>query len=97
MFLDDELLLIGRSVELNEKSINETISKMINACFANLNKNIEGKPRTNQTILSSFKRVNNTWIKVSKRLDKEGIGFVKTNGFQIFVESESEFKGLFFN
>lgn len=96
MFLDDELLQIGRSVELTDEGMRKSISSMIKVCFESLHKQLNGK-RDELSIKANFKRVNNTWIKVCTKLDKEGLGFAKINGFQLFVEQKPEFKGIFFN
>ena len=95
MFLDDKLLQLGRNNELTDEGIRECVGLMLNACFDNLQKNINSKS-PEQAIKASFKRVNNTWKMVANKLDSEGRGFVKETGFQIFVESKPEFKGIFF-
>jgi len=96
MFLDDELLMIGRECDLTEESIFNSINKMINASFTNLLKRIGNSPSERQT-RANFRRVNNTWYKVAEILEKENKGFVKKDGFQLFVESKPEFKDIFFN
>lgn len=95
MFLDEQLLQIGRSTDMTNESAHKSISDMINACFSNLSKSIINH-KDDGTILSNFKRVNQTWIDVAKMLDNEGKGFVKPDGFKIFVESKPEFQGIFF-
>lgn len=95
MFLDDELLMLGRNVELTEENIKECVGKMINVCFNNLSKRLEGN-KTDQTIRTGFKRVNKTWQMVADKLNTEGRGFMKIDGFKIYVESKPEFRGVFF-
>lgn len=97
MFLDEKLLKIGRGANLEtQQGISNAVSQMINACFENLSKSLE-KHRDDQTILSNFNRVNKTWIGIAKILDDDGKGFIKIDGFKIFVEPREEFKGIFFN
>lgn len=95
MFLDDELLMIGRSSDLSEENIKRCVGKMINVCFANLQSRL-GNNKTEQSIIAGFNRVNKTWQMVADKLSEEGKGFIKRNGFQLFVESKQEFKGIFF-
>lgn len=95
MFLDDELLELGRSCDLTENGIKECATKMMNVSFANLAKRFYGRT-DNNTILMEFKRVNKTWQMVANVLAKEGRGFIKIDGFKLFVESKPEFKGIFF-
>jgi hypothetical protein len=96
MFLDEELLEIGRNADINTKEgVIEAIRKMLSLCFKNLSDNV-GKNTTDiEIIKTNFKRINNTWKMVSEKLELEGKGFIKLDGFKIFVESE-EFKGIFF-
>lgn len=93
MFLEDELLQIGRNTELTEKGIYDGVNSMIKACFANMGKIIGNKPDS-QSIIANFKRVNNIWIKVSNTLINEERGFVKPDGFKLFINSKEEFKGI---
>ena len=95
MFLDDELLMLGRNCELTEEAIRECVGKMINVSFANLSNRLNGN-KDDVSIIAGFKRVNKTWQIVAEKLDKEGRGFIKRNGFQLFVESNPEFKCIFF-
>lgn len=95
MFLDDKLLQLGRNNDLTDEGIKECVGLMINACFDNLRKNISRKSHE-QAIRASFKRVNNTWKIVANKLESEGRGFIKEDGFKIFVESLPEFAGIFF-
>lgn len=96
MFLDEELLMIGRSCDQTEKSIIDCVSKMINVSFQNLNKRLEGN-KTDTSIMSGFRRVNKTWQMVADKLESEGISLVKREGFRLYVESKPEFKNVFFN
>lgn len=93
MFLEDELLQIGRNTELTEKGIYDGINSMIKACFANMSR-IVGNKSYNASIIASFKRVNKTWIKVAEILEKENKGFIKSDGFKLFIDSKDEFKGI---
>jgi hypothetical protein len=93
MFLDEELLEIGRNTGLTEDCINKSISKMVKVCFANLEKNLP-KRSSDEMVISQFKRVNNTWKAVARILDHECLGFVKEDGFQLYVESKEEFTFL---
>jgi hypothetical protein len=95
MFLDDELLQIGRNTDMTIASANESCSKMVQLCFKNLGKNIT-PTSSREVIVANFNRVNNTWRKVVTILDNEGLSFVKIDGFKNFVESEPQFKNIFF-
>lgn len=92
MFLDDELLKIGREVDIDDReSVISAIKVMIQACFRNVSEGIAGD-KSMPTIQTNFKRVNNTWIRVANQLEKEGKGFVNEDGFKMIVESK--FKGI---
>ena len=95
MFLDEELLKLGRNFDLTEENIRECVCEMITVSFANLINRLNGN-KDEQSILAGFKRVNKTWQMVAEKLDNEGKGFIKRNGFKLFVESKPEFKGIFF-
>lgn len=93
MFLDDKLLLIARSVEsFTEESVRKAISDMLNACFEYISENASD---TNiNSVKSTFRVVNNVWRIVAKTLKDESIGLIKEDGFELFVKSKPEFKGL---
>lgn len=92
MFLDDELLEIGRKADLSTyTSVNSACQKMLQVCFGNLVKNIE---KDFSLISANFKRVNKTWVKVARLLSSEGKGFVNEDGFRLFVEATPGFKGI---
>jgi len=96
MFLDDELLLIARNTDdTTKEGLIDGISKMINACFTNLQEKIAGN-LSNDVIISNFNRVNRTWMIVAARLEFEGKQFIRKDGFKRFVESKTEFKNVFF-
>lgn len=95
MFLDDQLLEIGRNADVSTaEGLQKAITLMINACFSNLQEKI-GDNKTGEIIHANFKRVNNTWRMVAEKLKKEDNGFIKTDGFEIFVNSKPEFEGIF--
>lgn len=95
MFLDDQLLEIGRTVTVwsEEKEIFEAINKMIQACMGNISDNTPRKANE-QALKSAFRRVNNTWRQVAEILEKEQRGVIRVDGFEAFVKSKEEFKGL---
>jgi hypothetical protein len=96
MFLDDELLQIARNADdTTMQGITDAVSKMINACFNNLQERIAGNT-TDEVIISNFYRVDNTWKLVAKKLELENKCFIRSNGFRRFVESKPEFKNVFF-
>lgn len=94
MFLDEKLLKIGRETELDKESILDAISKMIVACFDNITSNIT-ETSSISAVKSTFNRVNKTWIKVARQLEKEGRGFLKEDGFDLIVRNKPEFEGIF--
>ena len=96
MFLDEELLDIARSTPMEEKEILDACSDMITQCFHSLSKSIN-EQSSDQDILASFKRVNNTWIKVARIMKEEGIGFIREDGFKTYVECKPEFENVYFN
>ena len=96
MFLDDELIEIGRKVENTEESIKKTISEMIQKSFSNLAERMGENPSVT-VIYANFKRVNNQFKTAVDALQKENICFVKRNAFEIFVNSKTEFKGIQFS
>ena len=93
MFLEDELLQIGRNTEMTEKGICDGINEMIKCCFRNMSDIIGIKP-CSASIIANFKRVNNTWIKVANTLKDEEKGFVKPDGFRLFVNATGDFKDI---
>lgn len=94
MFLDDQLLQIGRNAKTDsEKDIFEAINTMWQACMINLNKNINDKS-TNDKVLAQFKRVNNTWKLVADKLEKEGVVFIKRDGFEIILKGMDVYKSI---
>ncbi|MCX6232732.1 MAG: hypothetical protein NTZ33_14435 [Bacteroidetes bacterium] len=93
MFLDDELLEIGRNAKMTEESIKKAIDKMIKTVFNNLSDRINGSLDAN-VMISNFKRVNNTWKMVADSLKKEGRGFIRRDGFQDYIKASEEFKSL---
>ena len=84
MFLDDQLYEIGKQVDHNNlKSINKTISRMLNACIRRLKENSKNiKLSTDGS--REFKRVDNSWRLAVRKLEENGFDFVKVNGFSIF-------------
>ena len=97
MFLDEELLKIGRNTDINNwEEINKSVSEIIKKCFDSLSENISPKS-SDKDILSQFKRVNNTWRSVAKKLEKENKGILKIDGFRLYVEQKTAFKNIFFN
>ena len=95
MFLDEELLQTGRNTDVSDfDDVQESINFMIQACFNNLTNNLAGH-LTDDAILASFKRVNNTFAKVAEKLELEGRGFVKKDGFEIICLSKPELKTIF--
>jgi len=91
MFLYDKLLEIGRSID-NETEIVDKLSDMVQECFKSIDKQ---KSNDMQSIIAQFKRVDNTWRKVAKQLDSEGIIVIEENGFKNFVKHHPKFKELF--
>ena len=95
MFLDEELLKIGRETELTKEEMLKAISEMVKSCFNNLQKSTNEK-MTDNNIVANFKRVNNTWNRVAEILEKENRGFLKKDGFKFLIENNPEFNGIFF-
>lgn len=96
MFLDEELLSIAYTVNtLDDKSILEGIKEMIGSCWGNIRASIQFRS-SDAEILANFKRVNNTWMSVYDQLNETRTPFFKRDGFQLYIESKPEFKGVFF-
>ena len=76
MFLDEELLKIGRETELTKEEMLKAISEMVKSCFNNLQKSTNEK-MTDNNIVANFKRVNNTWNRVAEILEKKIGDFLK--------------------
>jgi len=95
MFLDDELIEIGRKVLNTEESIGATISEMLQVSFKNLAERMGENPNV-ISIYANFKRVNNQFKTAVDTLEKENICFVKRNAFEIFVNTNPNFKGISF-
>ncbi len=94
MFLDDQLIEIGRNAKTdNEKGIFDAINKMSQVCFLNLTKNIK-ENTNNQNVIAQFKRVNNTWKLAVDELEKEGINFVKREGFEIILKGKKDLEPI---
>lgn len=93
MFLDDELLQIARSSDLTKDSINKCIVNMLNACFNNMVNRTDDKS-SQQVLIATLKRVDKTWEIVADKLIKENRGFIKRNGFRLFIENKEELKHL---
>lgn len=96
MFLDEKLLEIGRSVDLNEdnfeqykSNVIDAIKQMLVACMDNIESNITEKSSF-QAMSACFRRVNNTWKSCVDKLNSEGRDFVKETGFEDFVKSKSD-------
>ena len=98
MFLQEKLLQIARNADLeSEDSIQDSIIKMVNTCFENINEAV----RNDQTLpayqAQTF-RVNRTWKQVATVLKNENRGFIKEDGFALFIrhqqETENEFEGV---
>lgn len=95
MFLDEELLEIGRNTDLTKfDSVKKSIGKMIQICFKNLSEKINGN-LDDKIILANFKRVNNTWMTIADKLESEGRGFIQRDGFKLVCKGNDEFKNLF--
>jgi hypothetical protein len=98
MFLEEKLLQIARSADLeNEEDVQDSIIKMVNTCFENINQSV----RNDQTLpayqAQTF-RVDRTWNKVATILEEEKRGFIKKDGFALFIrhqqENKNEFEGI---
>jgi len=94
MFLDDELLEIGRNTKFTKEGVLKSSQKMVQVCFQNLIKRIEGSHDID-VLAANFKRVERTWRIVAEKLESEGKGFIRQDGFKEFVNSKPEFKGVF--
>ena len=93
MFLDEELYQIGKNTKLTEKDVKKSVNEMIKLCFGNLIKNINDSSDEG-VILANFKRVNKIWEIVADKLEKDGKGFIKKDGFRLIVNSDKNSKGL---
>ena len=92
MFLDDQLLEIGRkSKNLSIEEKNEVFGQMLQICFANIRK-IGDENLTDAVCMSNLKRVHNTWNKVADILENEGINVIYVNEFKKYVEDTSQGK-----
>lgn len=87
MFLDEELYQIGKNTKLTEKDVIKSVKEMIKLCFGNLSKNINNS-LDEGVILANFKRVNKTWEIVADKLEEDGKGFIKKDGFKLIVDSK---------
>ena len=94
MFLDEKLLIFGRSVDIaDENSCGKAILEMVDACMDSIADHLH-KDGNMEQAAKQFRRVNKTWEEVVDKLDSEGFRFVKREGFRIFVESKEEFKKI---
>jgi hypothetical protein len=93
MSLESELLKLARNFDDNCES-DTLISEMIKTCFKQL-KTMLNDSSSDEYIISQFKKVNNTWNKVSNILQDEGIYLIKQNGFKGFCLIRKEFKNIF--
>lgn len=95
MFLDDELLKIGRTGHSNrcERKLEATRLSMLLACMENLGKNTYLE-MVEKDLVANVKRVENTWRKIVAKLHLEGFHFISLTQFKEYMESQKEFKGL---
>jgi len=95
MFLDEQLLAIGRKAEMTSEGIIDAIRKMINCCFSSMEQTING--RQNEILITrAFQRTNIIWRNVARKLREEGKGIIREDGFRDFVETRNEFKSIRF-
>lgn len=92
MFLDDELLALGRGFEINNKNCEDSFVKMMQACHKSLKENVKANS-TDAHIVSQLNRINNTFKKAMNILKDEGRGFITEDGFKLFTES-TPLKGI---
>ena len=86
MFLDDQLLEIGRSVDFEDAdSIFKTTEKMIKACYDNLIEKVKDC-REEKVIIAQVKRVIKTWELVADKLESEQISLIKREGFALLIK-----------
>ena len=94
MFLDDKLVEIGRNVNINNKEeMISAIQEMIKVCFQSLTANLTADDNM-EIAKKQFKRINFQWKAAALKLEKIGNGFLAQDGFEIFIKSKPEFKGL---
>jgi len=95
MFLDEELLLLGRTGHSCKpvRKLELIQAKMVIACMANLNKriNLQNDKPTSQILIANFQRVSNTWDRVVAKLKGEGIMCFSPTAFKDYVKSEKDF------
>ncbi len=95
MFLDDELLQLGRQGHPNKNSrkLEKIETEMILACMKNLDVRVSNT-KSSDVLVANFKRVDNTWKKVVHKLIPEGFTFTKPELFQAYIEGTGDFKKL---
>ena len=90
--LSDRLLEIGMNTNLTNAEIVISVNEMAKECFNAIGKN------NNQTIREmsiDFRRVDNAWRWTAGKLEEQGMGFIKPEGFTILCKSKKEFEFLF--
>lgn len=90
MFLEDELYTVASKltrVELlsdDNTPILKVINDMLSICFKSIDSGIS-PDKMDATYIAQFKRVNNTWIKLHDRLEKENRNFINRDGFKNYI------------
>ena len=93
MFLDDELYQIGKDANNSKDGILTAMSEMINKTFRTFQKQRNGSNDI-RIIIKCFKRVNNSFILASNRLQKEGIKWFEQDLFKCYIEQIPELKSI---
>jgi len=94
MFLDDELLLMGRNGKdyKSQSRLEKIQADMLNACMANLDLRINGDRKvTSNQLIANFKRVDNTWKKVVGILHSQKCTFFSMNDFERYIKGSGDF------
>lgn len=89
MFLEDELLIIARKVNLtDEENIKSICLELSEKMFQNLFESVGDCSNDSTIIIANAKRINNTYNKVIEILNKENIIFLIPDGFKLLLENK---------
>ena len=94
MFLEEKLLQIARVDIASQEEMKNIIIKMVNTCFGSINENI-GNDKVLAAYQAQTNRVDKTWRKVATILEEEKRGFIKKDGFTLFIRHQQEFENEF--
>lgn len=84
MFLDDQLYQIITTCDKTEEGYNKALRTMFSCALDSVTEKTK-LDNSNDAIIAQFKRVNNIWIRVADRLEKEGKLGMNRDGFKKVV------------